>query len=363
MFLSLSTEELLKRRHPNSLPSLILAAASTGTEDNGLDVRPPTAPHSPQTAALLERRVHRLEEETEGCDEAAKRTQLNMFAFYMCSLHLQLQYEQQISDLEQRLAEKNQNNQVISSEESQTQGLNAEMEELHAEAAQATHIERLTQELSSKSRTIQELSHTVERLQRERRTMLSGPSFYRATNELIKTEAETFPATQDEKDYHPEMFSGSHISQVQLDNDNLRMRLEKLEIQREQEKASLQAAVTQAQSQLLRAKDALAVSKIREETLQNQLSKLLEELKQAKEAHSPVLRHFTSLEQKIQSMELRYNQREKQLQQQGSIQLIKSYSKEMYYSWMDSILDVLRELQRQGVVIPVPEHTYLPLRS
>uniref|UniRef100_A0A9J7XWM6 Centrosomal protein of 162 kDa n=1 Tax=Cyprinus carpio carpio TaxID=630221 RepID=A0A9J7XWM6_CYPCA len=67
-------EELLKRRHPNSLPSLILAAASTGTEDNGLDVRPPTAPHSPQTAALLERRVHRLEEETEGCDEAAKRS-------------------------------------------------------------------------------------------------------------------------------------------------------------------------------------------------------------------------------------------------------------------------------------------------
>ncbi|KTF76055.1 hypothetical protein cypCar_00019190, partial [Cyprinus carpio] len=88
-----------------------------------------------------------------------------------------LQYEQQISDLEQRLAEKNQNNQVISSEESQTQGLNAEMEEV------------------------------------------------------------------------------------------------------------------------------------------KKLSKLLEELKQAKEAHSPVLRHFTSLEQKIQSMELRYNQREKQLQQ------------------------------------------------
>lgn len=36
---------------------------------------------------------------------------------------------------------------------------------------------------------------------------------------------------------------------------------------------------------------------------------------------------------------------------------------------LDSILDVLRELQRQGVVIPAPEHTstsshaYLPLRS
>lgn len=36
---------------------------------------------------------------------------------------------------------------------------------------------------------------------------------------------------------------------------------------------------------------------------------------------------------------------------------------------LDSILDVLRELQRQGVVIPIPKHTsttthtYLPLRS
>ncbi|XP_050988431.1 centrosomal protein of 162 kDa [Labeo rohita] len=495
-------EELLKRRHPNSLPALILAAASTGTEDNGLDVHPPTAPHSSQTAALLERRVHRLEAELEGRDEAAKRSLRTMEQQYH---RIKLQYEQQISDLEQRLAEKCQNNQAISSElsESQTQGLKIELEEvkkayqkqestlkaevaslqeqlrqaqsltqadkparspsrhqLHAEAAQATRIERLTQELSSKSRTIQELSRTVERLQRERRTMLSGPGFDRAasepkkhsgaTKEGKKPAAETFPPTQDEKDYHPGAFSGSHISEVQLENDSLRTRLEQLEIQREQEKASLQAAVTHAQSQLLRtqeqnaeqlalvkaehhkeiehllachalehssskvaeltnqvntqeiivqhlqgevkelqgAKDALSVSKIREETLQNQLSKLLEELKQAKEAHSPELRHFTSLEQKIQSMELRYNQREKQLQQviadtrrvveqeqQGEVERWKRLAQgrakelEVFRLELDSILDVLRELQRQGVVIPVPEHTsttthtYLPLRS
>lgn len=136
------------------------------------------------------------------------------------------------------------------------------------------------------------------------------------------------------------------------------------------------------------AKDALAVSKIREETLQNQLSKLLEELKQAKEAHSPELKHFTSLEQKIQSMELHYTQREKQLQQviadtrqvveqeqQGQVERWKRLAQgrakelEVFRLELDSILDVLRELQRQGVVIPLPEHTstithtYLPLRS
>ncbi|XP_067250061.1 centrosomal protein of 162 kDa isoform X1 [Chanodichthys erythropterus] len=493
-------EELLKRRHPNSLPALILAAASAGADVDGLDVHPPTGPQSSQTAALLERRVHRLEAELEGRDEAAKRSLRAMEQQYH---RIKLQYEQQITDLEQRLAENNQNNDATSSElpESQTQRLKAELEEvmmahqkkestlqaevaslqeqlhqvqsltqtdklarspsrhqLNAEAAQASRIERLTQELSSKSRTIQELSRTVERLQRERRTMLSGPGFDRdepkrhlgAAKEPKKPTAETFPPTQDEKHYHPGAFSGSHISEVQLENDNLKMRLEHLEIQRDQEKASLQAAVTHAQNQLLRiqeqnaeqlalvkaehqkeierllachalehsaskvaeltnqvntqeiivqhlqgqikelqgTKDALAVSKIREDTLQNQLSKLLEELKQAKEAHSPELRHFTSLEQKIQSMELRYNQREKQLQQviadtrrvveqeqQGEVErwrrLAHSRAKELdaFRLELDSILDVLRELQRQGVVIPLPEHTtstthtYLPLQS
>lgn len=45
------------------------------------------------------------------------------------------------------------------------------------------------------------------------------------------------------------------------------------------------------------------------------LTKLLEELKQAKETHSPELRHFAKLEHKLHTMELRYNQREEELQQ------------------------------------------------
>ncbi|XP_051577112.1 centrosomal protein of 162 kDa isoform X2 [Myxocyprinus asiaticus] len=495
-------EELLKRRHPNSLPALILAAASSGGEEGGSDVHPSTAPQSSQAAALLERRVHRLEAELEGRDEAAKRSLRTMEQQYH---RIKLQYEQQISDLEQRLAEKSQNECTILLEKSEphTEALKIELEELkkdhlkqesalqadvaslreqlrqaqaltqsekptrspsrhqlQVETAQATRIERMTQELSTKSRTIQELSRTVDRLQRERRTMLSTPGFDRPTietkrnlavaKEAKSTTVETFPTTQDEKDYHPGAFAGLHISELQLENDSLRVRLEQFEKQREQERVSLQAAVTQAQSQLQRVqeqkaeqltlvkaehhkeierllachalehssskvaeltnqvntqeiivqhlqgqvkelqrtKDALAISKIREETLQNQLSKLLEELKLAKEAHSPELRHFTSLEQKIQSMELRYNQREKQLQQviadtrqavelkqQGEVErwrrLAQGRAKELeaFRLELDSILDVLRELQRQGVVIPAPghtstsTHTYLPLRS
>lgn len=493
-------EELLKRRHPNSLPALILAAASTRAEEDRLDIRPPA--QSSQTAALLERRVHRLEAELEGRDEAAKRSLRTMEQQYH---RIKLQYEQQISDLEQRLSEKSHSHPAISSElsESHAQALKAELEEvkevhqkqvsglqsevdslqeqlhqaqaatqtdkparspsrhqLQAEAAQAARIERLTQELNCKSRSIQELSRTVDRLQRERRTMLDRPGLDRANNEpkrhlgtakdTKKNTVETFPPTQDEKDYHPGAFSGSHISEVQLENDSLRTKLEKLEEQREQDIVSLQAAATHAQNRLLRieeqnaeqlasvkaehrkeiehllarhalehsssrvaeltsqlntqeiivqhlqgqvkelqgTKEALAVTKLREETLQNQLSKLLEELKEAKEAHSPELKHFTSLEQKIQSMEFRYSQREKQLQQviadtrqvveqeqQGEVErwrkLAQGRAKELdaFRMELDSILDVLRELQRQGVVIPIPEHTsththtYLPLQS
>uniref|UniRef100_A0A672KZ38 Centrosomal protein of 162 kDa n=1 Tax=Sinocyclocheilus grahami TaxID=75366 RepID=A0A672KZ38_SINGR len=356
-------EELLKRRHPNSLPALILAAASTGTEDNGLDVRPPTAPHQNNqviSSELSASQTQGLKAEMEEVKKVYQKQEISLKA-EVASLQEQLRQAQLLTQADKPARSPSRH-------------------QLHAEAAQATRIERLTQELSSKSRTIQELSRTVERLQRERRTMLSGPGFDRAANEPKrhfgtakepkKPAAETFPPTQDEKDYHPGAFSGSHISEVQLENDSLRIRLEQLEIQKEQEKASLQAAVVHAQSQIL------------------SFVNSTKELKQAKEAHSPELRHFTSLEQKIQSMELRYNQREKQLQQviadtrrvveqeqQGELERWKRLAQgrtkelEVFRLELDSILDVLRELQRQGVVIPVPEHTsttshiYLPLRS
>ncbi|XP_030639013.1 centrosomal protein of 162 kDa [Chanos chanos] len=486
-------EEIIKRRHPNSLPALIYAAASAvgvegGGGGGGGGGKPSAAPQPPpQTVALLERRIHRLEAELEGRDEDAKRS---LRAVEQQFHKIKLQYEEQISELEQQLTDKSQQVQGRSCEEwesrvqalqqelervkeahqSREEALRAELtsarEQLHqvqdkpqrspsrhqrqAEAAQAYRIERLNQDLAAKSRTIQELTRTVERLQRERRTMLSAPRPERAGAETkrlpgqIKEAAaaaekagvETFPPTQDEKDYQPTAFSGSHISEVQLESDRLRLRLEQLELQKEQERVSLQAAVTQAEAELQRAqerhaeqlallkanhqremehllarqalehssskvaeltnqlstqeimlhrlreqvkelqgtKESLAIYKLREETLQNQLAKLLEELKEAKEAHSPELKHFTNLERKIQAMELRYTQRERELQQviaqtrvvveeeqqaelerwkklaQGKARELESFRLEL-----DSILDVLRELQRQGVVIPVPE--------
>ncbi|XP_072536151.1 centrosomal protein of 162 kDa isoform X2 [Salminus brasiliensis] len=497
-------EEILRRRHPNSLPALIYAAVAAGGEEGGSNHQH-AAPQPSQTVALLERRIHRLEAELEGRDDEAKRSLRAMEQQFQ---RIKLQYEQQISELEQQLTERSPEHrdglsqesrtkaellqeelkQLKEAHQSQVNALKAEVASLQeqvqqarssaepekstrspsrhqrqAEAAQAARLERLTQELSAKSRTIQDLHRTVERLQRERRTMLSVPSRVEGSSTKPRQQhsgpdkdpipvaaTETFPPTKDEKDYQPRAFSGFHISEVQQENDRLMLRQEQLELQWEQERISLQAAAAQAHSELQRVqdriaeqlaslkaehqrevehlvarhalehssskvaeltnqmktqeimvlhlreqlkelqstKDALVVSKLREETLQNQLAKLLEELKQAKEAHSPELRHFTSLEHKIHSMELRYQQREQELQQviaqtrsvveqeqqtevarwkrlaQG-----KSSELEAFRLELDSILDVLRELQRQGVVIPATQHSsasgfvFRPLRS
>ncbi|XP_045064582.1 centrosomal protein of 162 kDa-like [Coregonus clupeaformis] len=498
-------EKILRHRNPNSLTALIYAAVNAPAvdEDGGAKSSPPT-----QTRALLERRIQRLEAELESRDDEAKRSLRAMEQQYQ---RIKLQYEQQISSLEQRLSQKHQDQtgspgvwqaQVCSlqqelehlkeNHQSREKTLQAEVHSLQeqltqqaqstneperapqrspsrhqrqTETALGVRIERLNQELSAKTRSVQELSRTVERLQRERKTMLCGPgprsegrvgpgeARRQATGSkgpmvVVATprerggtvgrgvETATFPPTQDEKDYQPTAFSGSHISEVLQESEGLRLRLEQLELQRDKERVVLQAAATQAQAQLRRVqehsadqvsslradhqrelerlltshalahssskvaeltnqvttqeirvqhlrdqvkelqgtKDALAVSKLREDTLQNQLTKLLEELKQAKECHSPELRHFTSLERKIHSMELRHTQREKELQQvMGQTRLVveaeqqseverwrrlaqgKTRELEVFRLELDSILDVLRELQRQGVVVPAPD--------
>lgn len=60
-------------------------------------------------------------------------------------------------------------------------------------------------------------------------------------------EIATFPPTQDEKDYQPTAFSGSHISEVLQVSEGLRLRLEQLELQRDKERVVLQAAAAQAE--------------------------------------------------------------------------------------------------------------------
>lgn len=140
-----------------------------------------------------------------------------------------------------------------------------------AEEAQQQRVERLTAELAAKSRSLQELGRTVERLQRERRTMLSGhwagvkgheargksaegttTITGAAATKGTMTSLESFPATQDEKAYQPAEFAGSHISEVLAESKGLQERLEVLEKEMQREREELQQAATHAQAELQR---------------------------------------------------------------------------------------------------------------
>lgn len=171
----------------------------------------------------------------------------------------------------------------------------------HAEAAFRVRIERLNQELSAKTRTIQELSRSVDRLEKEKRNALTVSSRQTGT-EKQRTETgeqpgaarkvscgraaaeETFPVAGYQKPYKPTVFAGtsvfhplsaaqcsfshlpnlqlcsplpwlladSHISDVMQENEALRERLQLLELCSEQEKEALKEEVAQAREELLR---------------------------------------------------------------------------------------------------------------
>ena len=133
--------------------------------------------------------------------------------------------------------------------------------QVQSEAAFGARIERLTQELAAKTRSVQELSRTVERLQRERKGLLSGSWSREArpananANAAARPRAaasgdarvggagvggggdeagageveERFPAAQYEKTYRPDAFAGSHITEVLEENQALREQLGRLE--------------------------------------------------------------------------------------------------------------------------------------
>ncbi|KAM4580443.1 centrosomal protein of 162 kDa isoform 2-T2 [Odontesthes bonariensis] len=475
-------EQILKRRDPNSLPALIYAAATAGHQHGeGGGMSPPS-----QINTLLERRIQRLEAELESHDEDAKRSLRAMEQHFH---RIKLRYEQQIAELEQQLEQKLQ---ITETDESQSwlakyQALEEELlrvKESHlkkeeclreqieslqqqqlknkaqpspgrhqrqAEAAFGARIERLNQELVTKTRSIQELSRTVEKLQKERRNMLSvpvprpescatetrqhpGPSKTHgsATAGEARAEEEAFPSAQYEKTYQPTVFTGNHISEVLQESEALRQRVELLQLQKEQ----AEAAAAQAKEELCRLKEqaakqlssmkaehlrgldhlrashalqhssskvaeltnrlntqeiamkhlqeqlkelhgcreALEMSRSREDAVQTQLTRLLQELKEAKEAQSPEVKLLCSLERKVLNMELRHQHRERELQQVigGTLQTSgadlqseverwqrlaqdKSRELEAFRLELDSILDILRHLQRQGVLLPTHE--------
>ncbi|XP_054638093.1 centrosomal protein of 162 kDa isoform X2 [Dunckerocampus dactyliophorus] len=418
-------EQMLRSRNPN------LSAVMYGQENVATSRKSAFSCIN----TLLERRIQRIEAEMERHDEEAKQN--------LCEMEQQFQktkrqYEHRISELEQQLKSKEESAAAAAVAASTTESWMSQIEKMKVELehikeahdqkenilqdqietlkkqlkhkapsspgrnqqlakeAHGIRITQLNQKLAIKTQAIQELTRTVERLQKERRNMLSGPN---TGNDIHSSETKqqpspvksacsdaarhldalegAFPAAQSEKTYQPTAFTGSHISEVLQENEALRERLKRLELNDEREKEALKSDVVKAKEELCRqkdlfseeisslkaehlkaleqmrgtyatehssskvahltnvlntreimvkllqdqlkelqgAKEALAVSRTREGALEAQLSRLLKELKDAKDAQSPEVKLLCSLEAKIGSMEQRHQHREKELQQ------------------------------------------------
>ncbi|KAJ7403700.1 centrosomal protein of 162 kDa isoform X4 [Willisornis vidua] len=239
-----------------------------------------------------------------------------------------------------------------------------------------------------------------------------------------------------DKIYQPHTFSDSHLSKVLQENAQLKEELERLSLEMSQQRVKSQAALAYSENNIRRIQEdtaeyiaslkashqrevekivcqhakeystskvaelnnristqevlikhlqeqiseqqghqeALLVSQIREQLLQKEVTKLLEELREAKESQSPEMKHFLCLEKKIKHIETRHAERQQAIQKATQLtqhmtearqtleaekwrRLAQQKNQELHKFRMelDSILDVLHELQKQGVVIPAPD--------
>ncbi|ERE75361.1 putative protein QN1 like protein [Cricetulus griseus] len=282
-------EGILKRRYPNSLPALILAASAAGDSADR------------NTVEFMERRIKKLEADLEGKDEEAKKSLRTMeqqfqkmkasarkgqvsHEYQNLAYKVAIQYEQRLEEQEQLLAHR------LKEAPQNQRNSSARLKALETELGEIKEAHEVT----------------VRKLEAE----ISDLKHQNAALEHKKNDRED----QDLQSLEFQVLIKHFQGQVN-------------ELQGKQE--------------------SLAVSQVREEILQKQITKLLEELKEAKENHTPEMKHFMGLERKIKQMEMRHKQREQELQQ------LKNRELDKFRTELDSILDVLRELHRQGVVVPV----------
>ncbi|XP_040330019.1 centrosomal protein of 162 kDa isoform X4 [Herpailurus yagouaroundi] len=364
-------EGILKRRYPNSLPALILAASAAGD------------PVDRNTVDFMEKRIKKLEADLEGKDEEAKKSLRTMEQQFQ---KMKIQYEQRLEEQEQLLACKLKEapqNQPDSS--SRVEALEKELGDIK-EAHQIT-VRNLEAEIdilkhqnaelelkkSDKDEVLQEncrLKNELERLivERNELKMKSEAAVTQFENSMKRVKEDTAA--------HIASLKASHQREVEkllcqnaVENSSSKV----AELNRKIATQEVLLKHFQNQVNELQGKqESLVVSQVREEILQKEITKLLEELREARENHTPEMKHFMGLEKKIKQMEMRHEQREQELQQiiQQTHQVVETEQSKEIEKWkrlaqlknreldkfrteLDSILDVLRELHRQGVVVPV----------
>lgn len=140
------------------------------------------------------------------------------------------------------------------------QSIEYQVEQAHSKA----QLVRLNQEVIAKNREIQDLTKTVERLQKERMMMLSDKNSSgksgrkeKPTGILKKNvnsaqrnlrNEDFFPATFDDKIYQPDAFADSSLSEILQENAQLKKELEKLALEFNQQRVKSQAAVANSEN-------------------------------------------------------------------------------------------------------------------
>uniref|UniRef100_A0A8C6ZTM8 Centrosomal protein of 162 kDa n=1 Tax=Nothoprocta perdicaria TaxID=30464 RepID=A0A8C6ZTM8_NOTPE len=403
-------EGILKRRYPNSLPALIYAAAAA-EKSNNLSA-------GTNMVDFLERRIKKLEAELESKDDEAKKSLRTMEQQFQ---KIKVQYEQRLVELEQLLAYKflSASPQRSSEGASITQlerelrslreihqvtveNLQSEIENLKSQNSQLTLGSKkdnkdlqsadspvkqantkegwlkLSQELVAKNREIQNLTKTVEKLQKERMVMLSDDNFrHKAANKETSPEnlkrssvAGEAPGPGEPCEGagpgRPWALPGVEISEVLQQNKQLKDELERLSLEMNQQRVKSQATLAYSENNVRRAQEAAAefaaalkaahereleqllrrqaaapaparvaelhgrintqeiirleafvMTRVQQRVscLRFEVAKLLEELREARESQSPAMRHFLCLERKVKQLESRRAAREQELRQ------------------------------------------------
>ncbi|XP_078001560.1 centrosomal protein of 162 kDa-like isoform X1 [Glandiceps talaboti] len=366
-------ENILRKRHPNSLPALIYAAATAPTDTS-------KSPSKSQARTFLEERVHKLENELDEREVEAKRSLRTMEQRYNS---MKYKFEEHINTLEKELdgfkrADGN-------AEHPHTHMVALERELKSVRERYQKEVEDLRAKLDFVQRNSKgKLPSQVDNRSLEGRLEVLEDELRNKDAELIqlKLKYQSLESNDgglsngDRRHYKPREFAGMHISDVMQENDRLKSQVERMSFELDQQRVQLQKSVAEAESgarkvtedaedrmsmlkisheseiqrlimehankltdsqvsylnsqinaqqvmishlkeQVTKYKsdaDKLAASEIQGKAGRQQIDLLTQELREAKKSHTPEMRHFEALQTKITSLETRYLEREQELQ-------------------------------------------------
>ncbi|XP_076078751.1 centrosomal protein of 162 kDa-like [Mytilus galloprovincialis] len=321
-------------------------------------------------------------------------------------------YKKQVAELQAEI--NNINNELNKTKTSQEVSLKNELKmSKDQEVDLKNQVKVFRAEIECKNHDLQILQKSIERLRKEKHLYLvNGFTNDTDKNKKIKGKGKTRKMDEDEtevlsemngltervngKQYEPETFADrTHISDVIKENEVLKSKVDELQLEVDTHRIELQKYQAHFEDKNLKTKEKyeeqvmikhlkeqlnkshldseqLSILRIQNASLENQIDKLKKELREAKTFHTPEIKHFESIQQKIIPMEKKRETRELELHQiiknakhTASVEMDQEANKwkgivdsqnseiQRFRTELASILDVLKLLQKQGVVIHV----------